>query len=998
MTSMIRIKTTLAVALSVAAVGAVAPVAHADLSIIGVSGATSINGQPSRQAGAHPDFTTTLTFAPEDSVRDVQVDLPPGLLGDPMAAPTCSFVLLTASDASGTPGGSSLCPLESQVGVATVYDSADLNGNGTLLPLYNLQPEADEPGAFGFNFVGVIVRIVPRVRPTDYGITADVASISQGKIVKGSKITLWGVPADPSHDAQRFLGDTWFPNLNHPSSSPRLPFMTSPTSCSGVPAVTSFRADSWEHTGVFSEASFSADPDGTPFITDGCERLSFRPSIAVRPAAQRTDAPTGLDIDLNVPQSRDPDGLATAHLRRAVITLPKGFTVSPSSAQGLGACALSDIKLGVDVEPVCPDSSKLGTVTVQTPLLKDPLEGDVILAKQTDNPFKSLLAMYLVVRGPGILIKLPGRIDADPVTGQLVTTFDNQPQVPFSKLTVHLRGGSRAPLASPESCGTYSTHAELTSWASDVPVVDDAPLVIDQGCGARGFSPTFSAGVTDPIAGGSSPFTLTISRKDGEQYFQGLNVALPPGLLGNVGSVARCPEVQAAAGTCGVESQVGTTSVLSGPGDTPLSIPEPGKAPTAVYLAGPYKGAPFSLSIVVPAQAGPFDLGNVVVRAALFIDSKDAHATVKSDPFPTIVQGIPLRMRQINVMMDRPGFMQSPTSCAPLSIAATIFSVDGTAADVGSPFRVGHCADLGLSPKLSIGLSGKGQTSDGKHPSLVAKLTQPVGQANIKKVAVSLPLGLALDPDNSQSEALCEFDEGQKDEPNCPTGSIVGSAKAISPLLDEPLEGPIYFVKNVRIDKKSGRRIRTLPTLAIALQGEGVHLVLRATTNVVDDKLVTTFDNVPDAPVSSFTLTFKGGKKGILVISDTNVCKTAQVADQVIYGQNNRLLQSTLPISASDCPLKVVSKRPSRGTMALKVGGLGAGTVTISGANVRKVTRKLDASSVATLQTSLTAKGKAALQRRRRLATKVKITFKPQTGRARSISTSMLWKSGAGRR
>jgi hypothetical protein len=989
-----KIKAILALALPLLAVGSAVPAAHADFAITSATGAASIGGQASRQAGAHPDLTTTLIFSADDNLRDVQVDLPAGVVGDPTAAPTCSAVLLTASNASGTPGGSSLCPMEAQVGTADIYNLPSTSGGSVLLPLYNLEAAPGEPAAFGFNYLGVIGRIVPRVRATDYGITADVKSISHGQQVKATSVTLWGVPADPSHDAQRFLGDPWFPDLNHPSTAARLPFITSSTSCSGVPAVTSVRADSWQHTGVFSEASFSSDPDGTPFITDGCERLSFKPSIAVRPTGQRTDAPTGLDIDLNLPQSRDPDGLATAHLRRAVITLPKGFTVSPSSAQGLGACSLADIRLGVDVEPSCPDSSKLGTVTVQTPLLKDPLEGDVILAKQTDNPFRSLLAMYLVVRGPGILIKLPGRIVADPVTGQLVTTFDNQPQVPFSKLTVHLRGGSRAPLASPESCGTYTTHAELTSWASDIPVVDDAPLVIDQGCGARGFSPGFSAGVTDPKAGGSSPFTLTISRKDGEQYFQGLDVVLPPGLLGNVGSVPRCPEAQAAAGTCGVESQIGTTSVLSGPGDMPLAIPEPGKAPTAVYLAGPYKGAPFSLSIVVPAQAGPFDLGNVVVRAALYIDSKDAHATVRSDPFPTIVQGIPLRMRQVNVTMDRPGFMRNPTSCAPLSIAATVFSVDGAAADVGSPFRVGRCGDLGLAPKLSIGLSGKGQTTDGKHPSLVARLTQPVGQANIKKVTVTLPLGLALDPDNSQSNSLCEFDEGQKDEPNCPAASIVGSAKAVSPLLDEPLEGPVYFVKNVRIDKKSGRRIRTLPTLAIALQGEGVKLVLRATTNVVDNKLVTTFDNVPDAPVSSFALTFTGGKKGILVISDTNVCKTAQVADQVIYGQNNRLLQTTLPISASDCPLRVISKKTSsKGSVALKVGGLGAGTVTISGADVRKVTRKLDASSVATLQASLTAKGKAAVKRHHGLRTKVKITFKPQTGRERSITTTVLWKS-----
>jgi hypothetical protein len=984
------IRAALSVACSVAAMAAAAPAAMADFSITSATGAVSIDGGVSRQAGAHADLSTTIVFTPEEHVRDVRVDLPPGVTGNPLTAPTCSAVQFTAGQTNG-PGNSSICPVNSQVGLAEVYDSG-LGVTPDKFPIYNLERPADKPGLFGFNYLGVVVRIVPSVRAGDYGITAQASSISQAQRVRASTITLWGLPAAAVHDGDRFVGDSANNVLGAPNTAPLTPFLTNPTSCGDSPLTTSVFADSWEHPGAFSSVSFDSDADGTPFINDGCFRLGFHPLITVGSGSRHTDSPTSLDVNLSIPQSDDSHGLATAHLRKAVVTLPQGFTVSPSSAQGLGACSPSDIGLGSDADPTCPESSKIGTIKVDTPLLKDPVEGDVILAKQNDNPFKSLLAIYLVAKGPGVMLKLPGKIDADPETGRLVTTFDNQPQLPFSNLSVKFHGGPRAPLATPTTCGTYTTHVEMTSWASSIPVSLDTPMVIDQGCSPRGFSPTFNAGVVDPTAGTSSPFTLTFSRQDGEQYLSALNVVLPPGLLGNVGSLPRCGEAQAAAGTCGAESQIGTTSVLSGPGDTPLAIPAPGKAPTGVYLAGPYKGAPFSLSVVVPAQAGPFDLGSVVVRAGLYVDPNDTHVTVKSDPLPTILQGIPLRLRQVNVVVGRPGFMRNPTSCAPTSIAATIFSADGAAANVGSPFKVGGCADLSLTPKLSLGVAGKRQTKDGAHPALTATVTQPIGQANLKKVEVTMPLSLALDPDNAQSKDLCEFEDGQREEPACPANSIVGTAKAVSPVLDQPLTGPIYFVKNIRIDAKSGRRIRTLPQLIIPLKGEGVSLVLRATTNVVGGRLVTTFASIPDAPVTSFSLALNGGKKGILVVSDADICKSAQTADEVIYGQNNKLLQTTLPITTSSCPLQVLAKKTSKTAMTVRVGGLGSGTVTMTGAGIKKVSRKLLASSVATLSTSLTSKGRASLRQNKRLSSRVTIAFRPASGATHRVVTSMLCK------
>jgi hypothetical protein len=506
-------------------------------------------------------------------------------------------------------------------------------------------------------------------------------------------------------------------------------------------------------------------------------------------------------------------------------------------------------------------------------------------------------------------------------------------------------------------------------------VQSPSSFVVDQSCDqASRFEPTLNAGLTVPRAGGSSPFTTTISRPSGQQDINGLNMTLAPGLLANIGSVAQCGEADANAGTCPAGSQIGRTTVASGNGSTPVYIPQKGKAPTAVYLAGPYKGAPYSLSIVVPAQAGPYDLGTVVVRAALRVDPIDAHVTVDSDPIPTMLLGVPLDVQKIHVAIDRPGFMAAPTNCDPMQISGNVTSAQGASVGVADGFQVTDCATLNVKPKLALSLSGKGQTTDGKHPGVSATLTQAPGQANLKKVSVALPLSLALDPDNANG--LCEFVDGSKVEPTCPKASIVGQATARTPILNEPLTGPVYFVKNIRKDPKSGREIRTLPKLVIPLVGpNGLKLTLTGTSAVEDDRLVTTFDAIPDAPVSSFQLDINGGKGGILTVSGdkADVCKANQIAEQQINGQNGKVANADITIQTPACATKIISKKVGKTTVTIKVGGLGAGKLTVTGHGIKKTTKIITNTTVATI-TAKRTKGKPG---------KATVTFDP-TGPAKA--------------
>ena len=683
------------------------------------------NGNDDTQAGSHPfAATTSFTFTTKTGVGSVEGEivpvedpktidtiLPPGFVGDPQAVPKCSSADLAAVT----------CPISSQVGVATVNL---IGAVPRAVGVHVVDGQPGHPAEFGFRAGGIgTVHLFANLRSDgDYGLSILAPDNAQASVT-GVSLTFWGVPADPRHDAERLkcTFNGFLCTSGYASTAPVRPFLTNPSNCDSAPPVTKMTVNTWQHPEIVR--SYTAT---SPRVT-GCDKLEFKPSITATPDSTQASQPVGYDVNVHVPQTTAAFDLATPPLRNATVALPAGVTLNPSVADGLEGCTDEQFGERSGKPDNCPEAAKIGEAQITTPVLDHLLHGAVYVRQPDPGAgIDDMYAIFLAIEDAptGLVVKLRGKVTADPVTGQLTARFVNNPQLPFSDFRLRFKGGSRAPLANPQACGLYKTAYTLSSWSGALQEGND-PRTIDGNCDAvRMFAPALDAGLASPKAASSSPFTLTLSRPDGQQDLSGLDVTMPTGILGRVGSVPRCAEAQAAAGTCPSASQIGTVTAASGAGATPVSIPQAGKAPTAVYLAGPYKGAPFSLSIVVPAQAGPFDLGNVVVRAALHVDPIDAHVTVKSDPLPTILAGAPLRVQRITVKIDRPGFMIAPSSCAPKQVGAQVSSAAGATAAVASRFQVGECAALDLAPKLKMELSGKGQTTDNKHPALTATLTQ----------------------------------------------------------------------------------------------------------------------------------------------------------------------------------------------------------------------------------------------------------------------------------
>ncbi len=871
--------------------------AGADFGITSFNGSMlNRDGSSALQAGAHP-YALTMSFqltsagllSPDGQVKDVRVDLPTGVVGNPLITPTnCTNEQLT------DPAGLPLCPVSSQLGTATIYFAGPgVNIPISTLPIYDMVAPPGEIARFGFVVLGHPVFMVPRVRTGgDYGLSVDSRDISQAFPIAGVSVTFWGVPADPAHDADRgttrdagIVGaDDYCANLDDPACSnvpgyqPKA-FLTNRVDCWTGPQRTTLSVASWQDPGVFQRASYDHDTNDSPMAVAGCEKVPFEPSVDVRPTNTRPDAPTGLDVSVSFPTDgfENPAGVTQAALRTAAVALPEGMTVSPAAADGLGACAPGDVRLQDASSPSCPENSKIGTVDIDTPLVETPLSGPVYLAKQNDNPFGSLLALYLVAKSSSMVVKLAGKVDPDPSTGRLITTFDNTPQLPFTRLTVRLKSGPRAPLANPPTCGPKVSSVRLRPWTGTASVVAKDSFTID--CpGMFGFAPAFEAGVASPLGGSFSPFLLQIDRPDGQEFLGDLDLILPGGLLARIKDVPLCGSADAAAGTCPGGSRIGTATVSAGAGSAPFSLTG------TLSLTEGYQGAPYGLVLAVRVLAGPLDLGTAIVRAAVSVDPADGHIVVTSDPLPSILQGIPLRLRSLHVDVDRPRFMTTPTSCAAKSVAATLRSQQGSASRVRAPFRVGGCRALPLSPRVTMTLTGRRQVGNGRHPGLKVVLTQAIGEANVKRLAARLPLSLALDPANA--DALCSYAGGRASR--CPANSIVGRATAVSPLMNEPLSGPVYLVKGTRTDRRTGRRIRTLPTLLIPLHGE-IALDLRARTAVRDGKLTATFAGMPDAALSRVSLSLQGGRQGVLVVTGKRgLCKGKQVSRLLIDGQNGR--------------------------------------------------------------------------------------------------------------
>lgn len=897
-----------------------APVARAEFGITSFDGLiTNQDGSADTQAGSHPfeasaSFSLTSTtdsegnLTPDENTRDIEVELPAGFIGDPQATPTCTVAQLAASDPN--PPFTSGCPVESQVGVTEIaFTLGGPEASLLRLPVFNMVAPPGKPAQFGFNVIQFPTFVSAHLRTGgDYGVTVDLSALSQATPFVGGSFTLWGVPADPAHDPERgvvcFSGFCF--SEGGPSSSAPKPFLTNPMNCSAGPVTTTMRADSWQDPGDFKAASFVSHlTDGTPAGVDDCDSLSFDPAITVRPDTTAADSPAGLSVNLHLPQNDNPAGRAEAALKRAVVSLPPGISVNPAAADGLAACSSAQIEIKGPNPATCPDPSKIGTVSVTTPLLDHPLEGGVYVAAPKDNPFGSLLAIYIAIDDPqtGIVVKLAGHVVADPGSGQLTTTFDDNPQVPFSDLNLRIFGGPKGVLRTPAACGSYATAGAFSSWSAADPanptptevVVGNDPFGIDRGphgpCPNGGFEPKLSAGTTNPAAGRYSPFGLRISREDGTQQLRGISLTMPRGLIGKLAGIPYCPDAvlatiptgegtgaaQLASPSCPAASLVGSVSAGAGAGLSPFFV-NTGRA----YLAGPYRGAALSLAIVTPALAGPFDLGNVVVRTALMVNPVTAQIEAVSDPLPLILDGIPLDLREVRVALDRPNFVLNPTSCAPKSFAGSATSPGGATAPLADRFQAGSCASLGFKPKLSMRLFGK--TNRGAHPRFRAVLKARPGDANVGRAVVSLPRSEFLD--QGHIKTVCTRIQFAAD--NCPPGSIYGRAKAVTPLLDRPLEGPVYL-------RSSNHK---LPDLVAALKGQ-VEIDLSGRIDSFHGGIRTSFEAVPDAPVSKFTLTMKGGQKGLLVNS-RNLCKAANRAAVKLDGQNGRTADQS-PSIANSC-------------------------------------------------------------------------------------------------
>jgi hypothetical protein len=944
---------------------------------------TNENGTLNEQAGSHPfEGATTFRFnttgagvgVPDGNVKDIRVDLPPGLISNPQALPQCTDAQLT----------SSTCPVESQVGteeLAVVGSVFGLNLATIKVPLYNMAVHEGQVARFSF-FVPVMnlqVDVVGGVRSAgDYGLFFTISDVPQTPGLVWTSLTFWGVPADPAHDPER--GETCVPDTGLPScvgggkasTAPQTPFLTLPTKC-GPPLTTTLTVDSYQ-----GDRATAADT--TPIGPQGCDKLPFDPSISVTPDTTQADAPVGTTVILHVPQSQDPHGLGSAHLKDAVVTLPAGMSIDPSAANGLEGCTDEQIGIGTDRPVACPPGSKIGTVAIDSPLLPGRIEGPIHLGQPVPgNPYR----IFLVAEGYGVSVRLAGSVTPDPRTGQLTTRFSDNPQVPFTDLVLHFDGGPRAPLATPQECGAATTTSTLVPYSGQPAATPSSSFMVDAdghggGCGATPFALDLGASTQSPLAGAFSPFTVAVARADRQQTLSRLDVQLPPGLLGMLSRVTLCGEEQAAQGTCPEESKIGTTTVSAGAGPQPFSISGP------VYLTGPYAGAPFGLSIAVRAIAGPFDLGTVVVRAAIRVDPHDSHLTVASDPLPTILQGIPLRLRRVDVAVGRDQFMFNPTSCSPLSVGATLTSAGGATQALSTPFQVSGCERLAFKPKLTASTSGLASRHSGA--SLHVKVAQGPGEANIRSVAVTLPRQLPARL--TTINKACLEATFAADPATCPPESHVGTATAATPVLSQPLSGPAYLVSHGGAG---------LPSLEVILRGQGITVDLSGSI-AISPKGVTssTFPAVPDVPIRSFELDLPRGPFSALA-APADLCAPTLTMPTTITGQNGKQVVRRITVSTSDCGVRIVGRKVRGRTVTLTLKVPGAGRVRASGRGMRTASRTVRKAGRTMLKAKLSKRGVRMLRARHgrrhaRLTLPIHVGFTPAKGKASKATASVTFR------
>jgi hypothetical protein len=910
------------------------------------------DGRPDTLAGDHPyELTTNIgldsafrSIGPQgdelgiptsvQDVRDVVTDLPLGFVGSTLAAPECRLEQLSSE---------SRCPADTIVGHIRTEPVGNASADS---PIYNMVPELGVPAELGYydtlkSTHVFYVHVVPT--PSGYvlqTINKEVPEVDLDRI----SVTFYGDPS--KRDAATVCGageEEKEVTCRKELEVTQVPFFTNPTACTGQPLVATIYMDSWEDPGSYNA-------DGTPNVADGkwasatsqsppmtgCNLLQFPAELHAQPTTHEADKPSGLEFELKVPQNETLGAPGTPTLKKIVTTLPEGMTVDPSAGDGLAACSEAQIgwlggsRLNFDAAPPqCPEASKIGSLELETPLVPHKFEGEMFLASQNENPFGATLAAYVVVHDPitGVLIKIPGEFIANPSTGQLTAIFDENPNLPFSDLKLHFFGGPRAELATPENCGTYTTTVELFPYSypdSGPPTTPSDSFLVNEAC-PGGFAPKFTALSTNVEAGAYTPFDVSFSRSDADQELTGLTATLPPGLLGKITGIPLCTEAQiqaaeAGTGGCPESSRVGSVQTGVGPGPDPLFVS--GKA----YLTGPYNGGPYGLAVIVPAIAGPYNFGTVVVRQSLRIDPRTAQVTDVSDPFPTIIDGIPLRLRRVDLAIDRPEFTFNPTSCAKQSVTDTITgsplgaprtmrgdvgyaTQTGASSSSSTPFQVTDCAALHFAPKFAA--STKARASRLKGASLSVKLSYPRApwgsQAGIHSVKVSLPK--ALPSRLSTLQKACTARQFDANPSGCPAASVVGHAVVYTPVLPAPLAGPAYFVSNGS---------EAFPNLIMVLQGNNVTVQLVGDTFISKKGVTTsTFKSVPDVPFSTFELTLGQGRYSALAANlptgaSGSFCGRKLEMPTEFVAQNGAVIKKTTRIAVTGCP-KRKAHRASRG-------------------------------------------------------------------------------------
>jgi len=862
------------------------------------------SGPSTSQAGGHPDIVSTFvlgnrfTQGPMPSCgcndpKDIILHTPAGVVANPHVVSVC-----TAAEAA-----TFSCPPDSQAGfiVLKLFEYS-------VIPIYRTVPQHGQAGLFLFiPPLGIAIPqyIVFNSRTgSDYGLDIENIGISHLLPFDYYAPVFWGVPGDPAHDKLRFEihekamaceqnplepllenvvpgtcvteriePESWnAPKLVVPSSLPVKPMNQNPTTCVGA-LESSMETVAYDRE---TEAARSPWPE-----TTGCDQLSFNPSLSANPTTTSTDTASGVDVKLQVPQFQDPTTPSPSEIRATSMELPKGFSINPNAADGKTVCTDVQARFGTEEEAECPEDSKVGTVRLDSSALPAPIDGALYLGEPKPG---DRYRIVMTANGFGTAIKLPGSIHADRGTGQLTVSFENLPQSPLQEFDLHVFGSERGLLATPDVCGTYPVKTTFTPWDAFITQqISTQFFTLDSGpggspCpnGTRPFHPSLEAGAENNTAGAHSPFSLELTRADGEQDFSAVDVTAPPGFAATLKGVPYCPEsaiallgrsgysglAEQSSPACPAASLIGTAVTGEGAGTNPLYTP--GK----VYLAGPYKGKPLSLVAVVPAVSGPYDLGSVTVRIAVEVNRRTAQVTAISDPLPQILEGIPIRARSLLVNLNRPGFALNPTNCERFSVDSSSFGNEGGRSSASVPFQVANCTDLDFGPKLALRVSGG--TKRTGNPSLRATLTAAAGEANIKQAVVTLPHSEFLD--NSHLKGPCTNVQFAANA--CPPGSVIGHARAESPLIAQPLEGPVYL-------RTSNHR---LPDLVADLHGQ-FHIELDGRIDSVRQRLRTSFENVPDVPVSKFSLRLAGGKKGLLENSE-NLCTGSHKALAAMTGQN----------------------------------------------------------------------------------------------------------------